>query len=46
MTNAFFRPDGEYPRIEDYCSLDEEDGRTIEDGVCTESFCDPQNQQI
>ena len=46
MTKDFDRPDGEYPRIEDYCSLDEEDGRTIEDGVYTESICDSQNQQI
>jgi hypothetical protein len=46
MTKTFFRPDGEYPRIEDYCSFDEEDGRIIEDGVHTEFICDLQNQQI
>ena len=43
MVKAFLKADGEYPRIEDYCSLDEEDGRIVEDGVYTESICDIQN---
>ena len=38
-----FRIDGEYPRIEEYCSLDEEDGRIVEDGACTEPICEIHN---